>query len=214
MLEENNAHYLHLTFACDWYCDYCSEDTHNRKTIRFNTIKEHAEQISPNSNVTLSGGEPGLARKEHINWVINHLKEKDCSINVNTNGMFFKRYPDLCDQIDSFLYHCSEDLKEDEIYIPSFVDRQKIDFLLVITDTNMDRLGYYIDKYPDITFTVFRANFIARQDGRMGNGLSRSNAFKIYTKFKDRITPDSFVHLITNCLETSQMQNQKIILKT
>jgi organic radical activating enzyme len=201
-----------VTFACNWVCDYCSEDTHNRGSIDFEIIKEKVTTIPNHSSVIISGGEPGLAKKEVMNWIFEQLTSKHCYISVNTNGMFFKRYADLCATVDGFLYHCSEHLQEDEIWIPEHVDINKIDFLLVITNSTMDRLDYYINKYPEIKFTIFRATSIIKQDGSFGAGLSRGNAFKIYAKYKDRIDSNSFMHLMSNCNETSKIQAQQMLL--
>jgi organic radical activating enzyme len=196
---------LYLTYKCNWFCNYCSEDTHNRNDITFEQIQRKVESIPPNSDVAITGGEPGTLKKPVIAWVLEQLKAKDCFINVNTNGTFFKKHADLCHIPDSFLYHCSEHLEDEEIWIPDFVERAKIDFQLVITDDTMHRLEYYVNKYPDIKFLIFGA------DNIIGKGLSRANGFKVYKDYKDRIDPNSYIHLITTCREVNDIKKLKAI---
>jgi organic radical activating enzyme len=189
-----------LTYKCNWFCNYCSEDTHNRNDVTYADIQRKVNEIPAGSDVAITGGEPGTVSKEVMIWVIDQLKAKGCFININTNGTFFKKHRDICHIPDSYLYHCSENLDDEEIWIPEHVDRAKIDFQLVITDDTMDRLEYYVNKYPDIKFLVFGA------DNVIGKGLSRANGFKIYKEYKDRINPDSYIHLITTCREVNDIQ--------
>lgn len=200
-----NNYTLYVTYKCNWFCNYCSEDTHNRNDVSFDDIKRKVDAIPPNSDVAITGGEPGTLKREVMEWIFHELKSKGCFINVNTNGTFFKKHRELCHIPDSFLYHCSEHLEDEEIWIPEHVDQSKIDFQLVITDDTMDRLEYYIEKYPDIKFLIFGA------DNVIGKGLSRANGFKIYKQYKDRINPDSYIHLITTCREVNDIQKLKAL---
>jgi organic radical activating enzyme len=204
-LDGANSYTLYLTYKCNWFCDYCSEDTHNRNNITFEEIKNKVNAIPPNSDVALTGGEPGVLKRDVLVWVLTELKSKGCFINVNTNGTFFKKHKELCDIPDSFLYHCTEHLEDDDIYIPDFVAREKIDFQLVITDSTMHRVEYYINKYPDIKFLIFGA------DNVIGAGLSRSNGFKVYLKYKEKIDPNSTMHLITTCREVNDIKKLKAL---
>lgn len=209
--DDVNSYTLYLTYKCNWFCDYCSEDTHNRNPVSFEEIQKKVKAIPVGGDVAITGGEPGVLKKEILTWVLTELKNKNCFINVNTNGTFFKRHPELCSISDSFLYHCSEHLEEDEIYIPEFVDKSKIEFLLVVTDSTMHRLGHYITSYPDIKFLLFGADRVDYGNGRSGAGLSRENGFKIYRKYKDKINPDSYMHLITTCREVNDIRKLKAL---
>jgi organic radical activating enzyme len=201
-----NSFTLYLTYKCNWFCDYCSEDTHNRNEVTVEDIQRKLSEIPANSDVAITGGEPGILSKDVLKMVFDDLTAKNCFINVNTNGLFFKRHPELCDIPQSFLYHCSEHLTEDELYIPNFIPREKIDFLLVVTDETYKRLDYYIEKYPNIKFLLFGADRVQYDNHRAGKGLSRTNGFKVYTKYKDRIHPDSYIHLITSCWEVNNIR--------
>lgn len=204
-LENPNSYTLYVTYRCNWFCNYCSEDTHNRQDVTIEDLRKKVEALPESSDVAITGGEPGVLSKEVMSWLLKSLKDKNCFINVNTNGTFFKKHRDLCHIPDSFLYHCSEHLDEEEIWIPDNVEKSKIDFQLVITDDTMHRLEYYINKYPDIKFLVFGA------DNLIGKGLSRSNGFQIYKQFKDRIDPNSHIHLITTCKEINIIRKLKAL---
>jgi organic radical activating enzyme len=210
-LDGANSYTLYLTYKCNWYCDYCSEDTHNRGRISFEEIKTKVESLPDNCDVAITGGEPGVARKDIVHWVLNRLVEKNCFININTNGTFFKRFPELCHIPHSFLYHCSEHLNDEEIFIPDFIDLNKINFQLVISDSTMNRLDYYINKYPQIQFLIYGADQIQYEKGRTGTGLSRANGFKVYRKYKDVIHPESYLHLITSCREINDIKKLKAL---
>lgn len=200
--DEEGTYTLYVTYKCNWRCDYCSEDTWNRP--RVDNLQEKLDSIHPNSDVSITGGEPGILPKDIMEDVINQLAEKNCIISVNTNGTFFKRFKYLDDKVDSYLYHCSEQLEDEEIIIPD-IDQSKIQYMLVITDDNMDRLEYYVSKYPKINFLVFGA------DNVIGKGLSRKNGFEISRKFRGRIDEDSHIHLITSCWEVNQMRNLRAL---
>jgi len=210
-LDSSNNFTLYVTYRCNWFCDYCSEDTHNRGIVNFEDIKAKVELIPNNTNVAVTGGEPGILKKEQMSWILNTLKEKNCAINMNTNGTFFKRHRELCDIPDSFLYHCSEHLEDEEIYIPDFVDFEKILFQLVVTDDTVHRLEYYINKYPDIKFLIYGADQIEYEKGRIGTGLSRANGFAIYRKYKDVIHPESYLRLIASCREINDIEKLKAL---
>lgn len=187
---------LPVTYKCDWKCSYCSSDTHNQITPPFEVIKERIETIEDGSEVSLTGGEPGYAKMEVIDYAVTELRRKNCLITVNTNGAFFVRYPEYCDMVNDFFYHCSEDLDiETPIYIPD--ERYKVDYMLVVTDENCSRLDYFIETYPNIKFLITKADATVI-DGIVGPSLSVHNAIKIYNKHKANIDTD-FLRLFERC---------------
>jgi organic radical activating enzyme len=204
-LDGANSYTLYVTYKCNWFCNYCSEDTHNRNDVTFEDLQSKVEALPDNCDVAITGGEPGTLKRDVMAWVLTRLKEKGCFINVNTNGTFFKKHKELCHIPDSYLYHCSEHLEDEEIWIPEHVDIAKIDFQLVLTDDTMHRLEYYVNKYPNIKFLVFAAGNV------IGKGLSRTNGFKIYKEYKDRIDPNSYIHLITTCREVNDIRKLKAL---
>ena len=205
-LDNPNSYTLYLTYKCNWKCDYCSEDTHNRPPVTIEDIQHKLETIPEGGDVAITGGEPGVLTADVLKLVFDNLTAKKCFININTNGTFFKRHPNLCHIPDSFLYHCSEHLEDEEIYIPDFVPQEKILFQLVVTDQTYHRLDYYINKYPNIKFLIYGADSIQYEKNRRGTGLSRENGFKIYKEYKDKIHPESYLHLITTCWELNNIR--------
>lgn len=177
---------LVITWVCNWNCEYCCVDTHNRPLLKMDEVKQKLQQILPGYNVTLSGGEPGTMKRDDLEFIIEQLKKKDCRPSINTNGLFIKRYRDLCDEMDCILYHCSENIDpEDDIIIDDTLD---LEYLLIVTDNNFHRLGEFLDKYPDITFNLVAAT---NPEGIYGPTLSTENKHKMLKLFHTRMTKES-----------------------
>lgn len=145
-----------VTWTCNWHCKYCCVDTHNRPKLSFDEVKQKIERIPSGSFVTLSGGEVGSMKRHEIEHILTKLEEKGCDIGLNTNGLFIKRYRDLLPRLSQVLYHCSEDIDvDDEIIIDAELDLQ---YLLIVTNDNYERLGKFLDKYPTLTFHLVAAS--------------------------------------------------------
>ena len=182
----NNEIELIVTWVCNWHCEYCCVDTHNRPVLTMEEVKNKLEQVTPGYNVTLSGGEVGSMKRSDIEYIIKELKSKDCTLHINTNGLFIKRYKDLCHNFDTILYHCSEDINvDDDIIIDSDL---KIEYLLIVTDNNFNRVGPFLDKYPSIQFNLVAAS---NPDNMFGPTLSNSLKHKMLVEFHSRMTEDS-----------------------
>jgi organic radical activating enzyme len=177
---------LVVTWVCQWHCNYCCVDTHNRPKLGMDQVKEKIDKIIPGYNVTLSGGEVGTMKREDIVYILDALEAKGCRPSINTNGLFIKRYRDLLPRFDTILYHCSEDINlDDDIIIDATINLQ---YLLIVTDLNFDRLGTFLDKYPDIQFNLVAATMPL---GISGPTLSNSNKHRMLTMYHKRMTPDS-----------------------
>jgi organic radical activating enzyme len=146
---------LVVTWVCNWFCDYCCVDTHNRPKLTMEEVKAKLDKVIPGYNVTLSGGEVGTMKRDDIEFILSELESKGCPVSINTNGLFIKRYRDLLPRFDTILYHCSEDLDiNDDIIIDSELNLQ---YLLIVTDNNFNRLDAFLAKYPDIKFNLVAA---------------------------------------------------------
>lgn len=194
-----------ITFACDWQCSYCIVDTHapGKGMVPLDVIKSKLEKVEDGSLITLSGGEPGLAKREIVDYVMKTLKEKKCSIMVNTNGQFFKRYPEYVKDISEFVYHCSDSLDlDEEIYRP---DAENVRYLIVVTDETMPKLEPFLDHYSDICFHVSAAADTSMYSVLpKRHCLSKGNALKIIMKYKDRILPSSIEYLFFKCSDIKE----------
>lgn len=177
---------LVVTWKCQWHCNYCCVDTHNRPKMSMDDVKAKLEKVIPGYNVTLSGGEVGTMKREDIEYILTELENKQCRPSINTNGLFIKRYRDLLPRFDTILYHCSEDLDiDDDIIIDPELDLQ---YLLIVTDLNFHKLEAFLDKYPDIQFHLVAAT---NPEGISGVTLSTKLKHAMLTKFHHRMTEDS-----------------------
>lgn len=180
-----------LTYKCNWNCEYCAVDTHNNH-ISLGTAFEKIKNIPSNSNVTLSGGELGLLKREFLTKVISFLQSTNCKISINTNGLLLRRYPDLLEYFEEITYHCSEDLNlDDEIYITD----HNIKYLLVVHDENINKLKDFLDKNSEILFCIVPAT--TPITGIKGSPeLSKENRLKILKEYGTRITNESKLDLL------------------
>jgi organic radical activating enzyme len=177
---------LVVTWVCNWHCEYCCVDTHSRPKLAMDEVRAKLDNLIPGYNVTISGGEPGSMKRKDLEFIIDEIKKRDCIPSINTNGLFIKRYRDLCDEMDCILYHCSQDIDtEDDIIVDDTLD---IEYMLVVTDNNFDRLGQFLDKYPDITFNLIAAT---NPDGIYGPTLSVHNKHKMMRLYHHRMTEES-----------------------
>lgn len=177
---------LVVTWRCNWHCDYCCVDTHNRPTLTMDEVKAKLDKVILGYNVTLSGGEVGSMKRKDIEYILNELEKKDCRPSINTNGLFIKRYRDLLTRFDTILYHCSEDMNlDDEIIIDPELNLQ---YLLIVTDNNFDRLEPFLAKYPQIQFHLVSAT---NPKGITGVVLSPRLKNKMIAKFHNRMSDES-----------------------
>lgn len=177
---------LIVTWTCQWHCEYCCVDTHNRPDLPFEDVKRKLERIPNGKYVTLSGGEVGALKRDQVEYIINTLKDKQCSLGINTNGLFIKRYRDLLHHFDEVLYHCTEDINvDDEVIIDPTLS---LEYLVIVTDNNFHRLGQFLDKYPTIQFNLVAAS---NPEGISGPVLSPHLKHKMLIEYHTRMTEAS-----------------------
>jgi organic radical activating enzyme len=149
-------------------------------------VKAKLDKIIPGYNVTLSGGEVGSMKRADIEYILNELEKKGCRPSINTNGLFIKRYRDLLPRFDTILYHCSEDMDlDDEIIIDPELN---LEYLLIVTDNNFDRLEPFLAKYPQIQFHLVAAT---NPEGIDGVVLSSRLKNKMIAKYYNRMSDES-----------------------
>ena len=196
---------LAVTYQCNWKCDYCCVDTHNRVEPTFERVMELANRVEPGMHVSLTGGEPGMMDEELLIKLLDLFEAKGCIIGVNTNGLFFIKYPHHMHRINDYRYHCSEDLTN-KIYIPEGYENLNIKFLVVVTDKNFGNLQKFLDKNPGIDFVIYSADQHI-VNGKPGAKLSSANRIKLYQQFKDRIRLDQIEYLFNRNNQTSGCRN-------
>ena len=177
---------LVVTWTCNWFCDYCCVDTHNRPTLTMDDVKAKLDKVIPGYNVTLSGGEVGSMKRHEIEYILSELEKKGCRPSINTNGLFIKRYRDLLPRFDTVLYHCSENLDlDDELIIDATLNLQ---YLLIVTDSNFYKLEAFLNKYPDIEFNLVAATM---PEGITGTVLSTKLKHAMIARHHKRMTEES-----------------------
>lgn len=177
---------LVITWICNWYCEYCCVDTHNRPVITMDEVRAKLDKVIPGYNVTLSGGEPGAMKRKDLEFIIDELKKKGCRPSVNTNGTFIRKFRDLCEEMDCILYHCSEDIDvEDDIIFDAGLD---IEYLLIVTDNNFHKLGAFLNKYPETIFNLVAAT---NPIGVFGPTLSVENKHSMLKQYHKQMSKES-----------------------
>ena len=194
-----------ITYKCNWDCDYCCVDTHNQLEPTEEYVLSMAERVAPGAHVSLTGGEPGLVKEELLTKLLKIFNEKGCTIGVNTNGLFWIKYPQYVDQINDYRYHCSLDLKN-KIWQPPGHEKMDIKYLVVVTDKNFPRLESFLDKNKGIDIAVYSADEHIVH-GKLGTKLGAGNRIKLYQNFKHRIRMDNIEYLFSRNKQTGQCRN-------
>ena len=185
---------LNITFNCNWNCDYCISDTHKQKEKSIESvIKEIDEFPEEVRSVSLSGGEPGLLPKKHIDIIIKKLKEKKLTIDLMTNGLFLERYAEYIEYIDEIFYHCVEDPSKKDSFkkYADIMSKENRYYVLVITNENFDDVQYYIDSYNDI-------KFLPLIDHKNNNIVNINKFLRFLNYNKDRVSDRSLIELSRN----------------
>jgi organic radical activating enzyme len=182
---------LPLTYKCNWTCDYCLVDTHNQPDIEFTDLLQTVEDIEPFSEVTFSGGEPGLLPRAKLEMLISILKEKQCVIDLVTNGLFIKKHNELLSEFGEIIYHCVEKLTDD-IAFPD-LDQDKIIYAIVaLNDDFADgSVVALMNRYPHI-------RFLLTPELRKGMKSDIAQFQKFVNDHKDRLHPRTMSEFIRN----------------
>jgi len=177
---------LSITFDCNWNCSYCVADTHNNN-ITIKDVLDNIKHIEHGSEVTITGGEPGLVNESDMELIFQKLREKECKIDITTNGLFIKKYQKYYNEIESYLYHCSDKLLDLEIYDDP---DNKIEYMIVIDDLNINNLDSFLENAPiyirlDAAYSLMNGK----------SSLSKKNILNIIKKYKTYIKPEHIKHL-------------------
>lgn len=177
---------IELTHDCNWNCPYCAIKTHEQEPISIQQMMQKVKSIPSNSIVTLSGGEPGILYYKDIYNIINILKRKKCILNLNTNGLFLKKYSNLLLKFNQIIYHCTQNLDINDKIIQ--IDNINIRYMIVVTDDNICKLKTFLNAYPNIIFDIVQATYDIQTNQPI---LSAKNRNMIITKFANRMTKES-----------------------
>lgn len=197
-----------ITYKCNWSCEYCSIDTHNKQKLNPINIENLIKKIrqipkTDNLNIILSGGEPGMLEKNIFKTILKEIlklfsKDKEIRKNqklqINTNGLVLQKYPKLIKKFfDIISYHCSADLNiNDKILNCSYFNNKKIYYILIITDKNIIKLEEFINNNKDIKFYIVEGSdpFIHK------SLLNSKYKMNIVKKFSKNIEAESKYYLM------------------
>jgi organic radical activating enzyme len=183
---------LPLTNKCNWHCDYCVADIHNQPELPYEEVLRRVHLIRPGTEVTFGGGEPGLLKREQLEEIIRILKDKDCVIDLLTNGLFFKRHMPLISVFGKIHYHCVEYLPDDIEFPDLQKDYDHIFYALVVTNTNFldGSIHEMIRRYPHIKFLLL-------PDVRSQKKISLNLMMKFFDEHGHKVHPGSLQEFIT-----------------
>lgn len=184
-----------VSCKCNWHCQYCAvNNSHDHKdSLPVEVVLANARKVESGSVVTLFGGEPGLAERDLLQSCLTILEAKHCKIYLETNGLFIQRYPDLLEHFHEVLYHCSEDLAdEDQVLKPNF---KRVRWVIIVHDKNIGRLQSFLEKHKDTKFDIIEATYPYPEE-MDGPSLSRENKTMLIEKFASRMTSESLYRLL------------------
>ena len=193
ILTTDNEYAVTITYKCNWNCEYCAikNDYDYKENVTHEDVLKKLEKIPNNSNVTIFGGEPGIIEREKNENYIYFLKNRNCKLFLETNGLFIKKYPDLLHNFQEILYHCSQDLDDEMLDCSQF---NNIRYLIIVHDKNIHKLHDYLKKYQNIHFDIIEATYPYPE--MKGPTLSKQNKNHIISKYGNRMTKESFYRLL------------------
>ncbi len=144
------------------------------------------DDIPPHSNVSITGGEPGLLPKHKLQNIINILRSKECTIDLLTNGLFIKKHPELISKVDRIIYHCLEYLGDD-IQFPDM----DVDYIIVVKAEDFDeRILNVMDRYPHIKFRIAPTKILD------SNNKMYTKFIKFISAYKNRLHEDTMMEFM------------------
>lgn len=177
---------IEVTHECNWNCPYCAIHTHKLPPISKKQIRDKIDSIQTNKIVTISGGEPGMLDEDDIDYILNNLQKKECTLFLNTNGLFIRRYPEKISKFKQIIYHCSENLNCQDYIIRNIPCDTR--YMIVVNDQNFKNLDQFLHMNEDIKFDIVQATY-----NNIGDGITLSSKNKsfILTHYYDRMTKES-----------------------
>ena len=147
--KERKEYEIEVCYKCNWDCEYCCVETHTKQPKTDKEIFDNFYSLGiKDANITISGGEPSYASDYLLIALIEYALMNRCDLNLNTNGRFFKKKPELLKYFKEINYHCSINLEIIDIknydHLVEGTDT-KINYLVVVTDNNFGALPFFIE---------------------------------------------------------------------
>lgn len=138
---------INITYKCNWGCSYCSMKDRLFKPIDEDKIISLISSLPDGSYLTLSGGEPGLCRKEYILKLLSIARKKSLRLSLNTNGTFIKRYNEFLNEFEKINLH----LDISKSY--TIEKNKKINYVVILTSSNLNDILNFVKQY-DVKFDI------------------------------------------------------------
>jgi organic radical activating enzyme len=185
---------LVVTRLCNWSCIYCSEDCNNYPEDIDTSIIDNIidSEIPDNSLVRLSGGEVGVLNSKRVVNIINKLEDKNCQLELNTNGLFMKKYPHYISKFNRIIWHVSEDLKP--LKIDTSLLHDNIEPMIVVSDKIFKRLDDFMKVNEDVMLNVVASDLDFCDCGN--DTLSEDNIKLLIRKNYKNMTRQSKLELL------------------
>lgn len=183
-----------LTYKCNWNCDYCAvrNSVDWKDDVSDYDVFKKIDAVENGSVVTLFGGEPGVLNRSQVESFIERLQSKGCSLKLETNGLFIRRFPDIIDTFQEITYHCSQDLLPTDDIIN--INHKNVKYMLVIHDKNIPNLESFLNSHPfPDKFYMVEATYPHEITGPT---LSKQNKNRLLTRFSNRMSKEAIYRLI------------------
>lgn len=190
---------IEVCYKCNWNCNYCCVKTHTKEPVSDQEIKDKFLSYEiKDSNITISGGEPSFASDHLLIFLIEYAMMNRCTLNLNTNGRFFEVKPELIKYFNEINYHVSENLKPEKIKEYLVPNEVTVNYLVIVTDKNINRLQQFIDiNYEFLQINKLLIIPASNPYGVEGPILSPENYKYILSNFRNYMTNESRLRFIT-----------------
>ena len=176
---------INITYKCNWKCSYCSMKDRLFKSINEDEVLSLISSLPNGSCLTLSGGEPGLCRKEYISKLLNTARKKGLRLTLNTNGTFLKRHKEFVNEFEKINLH----LDISKSY--NIEKNKKINYVVILTSSNLNDVINFVKQY-DIKFDIIPSSHFDFRE-------TENTVFKFpLSKLEKFMTPKSIFYVKTS----------------
>ncbi len=180
--DEQVRYWVHVTNKCNWNCKYCIADTHKGSNVEHQKVLKVLNDLPNDTFISLTGGEIGTLSKIEIDEIFEILDNKNIKYCIDTNGLFLNKYPEYYNKVFDYFYHCSEMLySTDDIFMND--PDNKISYMIVVDDNNIDRCHSFLNKHSNI---LFHAHAALNTEQRGLSYLNRRNCLRLLQICKNR----------------------------
>ncbi len=144
---------LFLTEECDKKCFFCDigkiEKPKGLDEFYLSQMLPYIDKSDAFYHYTITGGEPGLVKKDSWRFIFDTIK---CHpIRINTNGMFFEN--GLWDEYNEKIWQIGLHVDLDKP-IPYQIESEKVWYYVPVHKRNYKQFCYFVRQYPKLNFSI------------------------------------------------------------